>query len=369
MLARVLEQEKVSVLWLTAGLFHQVVDSDLQALRGVRTLLAGGDVLSVPHVRRFLETLPDVRLVNGYGPTEGITFSVCHRIEVDGLGETVPIGRPISNTRVYVLDAHMGPVPVGAAGELYIAGDGLARGYLGRAGLTASRFIADPFGAPGARMYRTGDQVRRRSSGVIEFMGRIDQQVKVRGFRIELGEIEAVLLKHPGVAQAAVVAREDGSAGKQLVAYVVPAAGAGEDTTELRAALRQMLPDYMVPNAFVALTELPLTANGKVNRKALPAPEARDKDVAFVAPRTPTEEALADIWREVLGLEAVGLNDNFFDLGGHSLLAMRVMARVQEVFEASVPVRLLFEAPTLEAFAEALLAELLGDAAEDELAS
>ena len=273
-LKRVVAEAGISVLWLTAALFHQVVDEDLPAIACVRKLLAGGDVLSATHVRQVIEAGTGCQLINGYGPTEGTTFSACFPARgPTTFRDSVPIGRPISNTQVYVLDGGLQPVPAGVAGELYIAGAGLARGYLGRAGLTAERFVADPFGPAGSRMYRTGDLARWRADGVLDFLGRADAQVKLRGFRIEPGEIEAALLRHADVAQAAVIAREDEPGDKRLVAYVVAAAGASADAAALRAHLAASLPDYMVPSAFVVLDKLPLTPNGKLDRKALPAPD------------------------------------------------------------------------------------------------
>ena len=302
-LKQTIAQSGISVMWLTAALFHQVVDEDVLALAGLKKLLAGGDVLSVPHVRQVNASLPGCALINGYGPTEGTTFSVCHTLTQAGdVDASVPIGRPISNARIYVLDGGLQPVPAGVAGELYIAGAGLARGYLGRRGLTAERFLADPSDPPGSRMYRTGDLARWRPDGVLDFIGRADQQIKMRGFRIEPGEIEAAFVRHPSVAQAAVIARSDGPGGKRLVAYVVAAPEQSVDRAQLRVHLGSSLPDYMVPSAFVVLDRLPLTPNGKLDRRALPAPDITPRDVR--APRTPQEEMLCSLFAEVLGLDA-----------------------------------------------------------------
>jgi amino acid adenylation domain-containing protein len=280
------------------------------------------------------------RVYDLYGPSEDTTYST---FTLRRAGGPATIGVPISNTQAYVLDAGLRPLPVGVPGELYLGGRGVTRGYLGRPGLTAQRYVPDPFGAgPGARMYRTGDRVRWRADGTLEYLGRLDHQVKVRGFRIELGEIEAVLRQHESVADCAVLAREDAGE-KRLVAYVVGEA----EADALRAHVRQSLPEYMVPSAFVFLDALPLTPNGKLDRKALPAPEFASAEDRYVAPRTPVEEALAGIWAEVLRLERVGVHDSFFDLGGHSLLATRVVSRVREMFGVELPLRALFEGPTL----------------------
>ncbi|HEY0015276.1 MAG TPA: amino acid adenylation domain-containing protein [Longimicrobium sp.] len=352
-LGRAVMEYGVTTLWLTAGLFQVMVEQRLDDLRGVRQLLAGGDVLPVEAVRRVRERFPAMRIINGYGPTENTTFTCCHTVPAGWSGGPVPIGRPVSGTRVYVLDAALRPVPAGVPGELYAGGHGVARGYLGRPGMTAERFVPDPFGAePGARLYRTGDRARWRPDGTVEFLGRVDTQVKIRGFRIEPGEIEAALRRHPSVVECAVVVRQDGArAGvpgeKRLVAYVV----GGADADALRGHLRASLPDYMVPAAYVALDALPLNANGKVDRRALPAPDFSAAD-AFVAPRTPVEEVLAGIWAQVLGRERVGAADNFFAIGGHSLLATRVVSRVREVFGVEVPLRAVFECPTVARLAE-----------------
>ena len=347
---QVLRDSRLSTLWLTAGLFQSLVDQDVQALAGVRQLLAGGDVLSAAHVRRLLEQVPGCRLINGYGPTEAVTFSVCNRdVPVPEPGDSVSIGRPIANTRVYVVDESLELVPQGVPGELCIAGAGLSRGYLRRAGLTAERFVANPYAEAGERMYRTGDQVRWRADGKLEFLGRRDAQVKLRGYRIELGEIEAALLSHPGVSQAAVLVREPVAGDKRLVAYVTGARDSGvvPDASELRAHLQHSLPDYMIPHAFMLLKALPLTVNGKLDRKALPTPEGRQGKVEYVAARTPVEAVLVQVWAEVLGLDQVGVHDNFFELGGHSLLATRVPARLRAMLGIELPLRALFEAPTI----------------------
>ena len=354
-LGRTLVRERVSVLWLTGALFRQMVDEELEALRGVRQVLAGGEALSVPHVRAMLDALaPGARLVNGYGPTENTTFTCCHVMRSgDRVGDSVPIGKPIANTRVYLLDARLRPVPAGVPGRLFAAGDGVARGYLGRSELTAERFLPDPF-VQGARMYDTGDLARLLPDGSIEFLGRRDAQVKVRGFRIEPGEVEAALSDLPSVRDAVVVCSEEGDE-RRLVAYVVPADGATVDSSAWAAALEERLPPYMVPAAFVALAELPVTPNGKLDHAALPAPDWGAAGAAeFVAPRGEIEERIAKIWREVLGLDEVGIHDNFFDVGGHSLLLLRVHSRLTAEFDCAdeLDVTDLFDYPTIESLAD-----------------
>ncbi|MFP2933044.1 amino acid adenylation domain-containing protein, partial [Pyxidicoccus sp. 3LG] len=349
-LGAALVRHRVTTLWLTAALFEQVALHQPQALASVRQVLAGGDALPAQRVREHLSRLaPGAVLVNGYGPTENTTFTACHRLEAGAtFGASVPIGRPISNTRVYVLDAGLKPVAPGVPGELYTGGDGLAWGYLGRADLTAERFVPNPFAA-GERLYRTGDKVRWLDDGTLEFLGRVDFQVKVRGFRIEPGEIEAVLRLHARVQEAIVVVREDSPGDKRLVAYAV---APDTDAADLKEFLRQKLPEYMVPSALVCLESLPLTPNGKVDRRALPAPELEGAEGGdFLAPRTATEGVLAGIFSDVLGVRRVGLNDDFFELGGHSLLATQVISRIRAVFDLELALRELFESPTLAGLA------------------
>ncbi|HEX8242611.1 MAG TPA: amino acid adenylation domain-containing protein, partial [Longimicrobium sp.] len=316
------------------------------SLREVQT--AGEQLRITEPIRRWFGAL-GVPLHNHYGPSETHVVTSFTLREPARAWPLLPsIGGPIANTRLYVLDRHLRPAPTGVPGELYLGGMGVARGYLGRPGLTAERFVPDPFSAdPGARVYRTGDRVRWTADGVLEFLGRADHQVKIRGFRVEPGEVEAALRHHPGVAECVVVVREDAPGDRRLVAYVV----GGAETADVRDALRKRLPEYMVPSAVVALEALPLTPSGKVDRRALPAPEWSGGEAGYVAPRTPVEEALAGIWAEVLRLERVGVHDDFFALGGHSLLIMRVVSRAREVFGAELPVRTLFEAPTIDRLA------------------
>ncbi|HEX7243546.1 MAG TPA: non-ribosomal peptide synthetase, partial [Longimicrobiaceae bacterium] len=303
-------------------------------------------------VVRIREAAPYATVYNGSGPTEATVNSSIFRVEKlsEVLWPVLPIGRAIANTRLYVLDPAGEPAPVGVPGELYVAGAGVARGYLGRPDLTAERFVPDPFPAePGARAYRTGDRVRRLPDGELDFLGRMDEQVKVRGFRVEPGEVEAVLAAHPKVRDATVAVREDAAGERRLVGFFVAREG-GADAAELRGWLRSRLPEHMVPAALVPLDALPLTPNGKTDRRALPAGAGVERR-GYVAPRTPAEERVARIWEEVLGVERVGAEDDFFALGGHSLRATRVVSRVRDALGVEVPLRALFAEPTLAGFA------------------
>ncbi|MGO9110863.1 MAG: amino acid adenylation domain-containing protein [Thermoguttaceae bacterium] len=345
-----IENHHITTLWLTAGLFHELTEERLDCLKGLRQLVVGGDVVSPRHAIQALRRLKLRRLINGYGPTENTTFSCCHAMCLpDDVGVSVAIGRPIANTQVYVLDRHQQPVPVGVPGELYVGGDGLARGYHNRPDLTAERFVPNPFCATsGSRLYKTGDSVRWLPDGNLEFLGRLDHQVKIRGFRIELEEVESCLRHHPLLQGAVVVAREDVPGDKRLVAYVVPherEVGPGK----LRGYLQEKLPHYMVPSAFVFLERLPLTPNGKLDRRALPAPDQARPDLGtgYVPPRDAVEEQLAAIWADLLGVERVGVYDNFFELGGHSLLVFRMLARVEESFGKELQPVAVFRWPTI----------------------
>jgi amino acid adenylation domain-containing protein len=334
----------VTCVWLTAGLFRVFAEEAPESFRGLREVWTGGDVVSPDAVRKVARHCPDVVLVNGYGPTETTTFATAHRIEPHRPMRTVPIGRPLDNTRCYVLGPGLRHRPLGAVGELYIAGTGLARGYLGRPGLTAERFVADPYGRPGDRMYRTGDLVRLRPGGLLEFIGRADGQVKIRGFRIETAEIERVLAAVPAVTHATVIAREDVPGDKRLVAYVVIAGQA----PDLRAEARERLPRYMVPDAVVMMDELPLTANGKVDRGALPAPAVHaGGGTSGRASSSVHEELLCELFGTLLGRQPVGVDDDFFALGGHSLLATRMVSRIRVLFGVELRLRTVFEHPTV----------------------
>jgi amino acid adenylation domain-containing protein len=352
-LIRTLASNHVTRIALVPSLLQVILDTvtDLHShLPHLKYWVTGGEALPLELCQHFHQCLPHSILLNLYGASEAAGDSTCYEIKAAQELQRVPIGRPIANTQSYVLDARLQPVPMGIPGELYIGGDGLARGYLNRAELTAERFMPNPWSTtPGERLYKTGDLVRYLPDGNLEFLGRLDHRVKVRGFRIELREIEIVLSQHPGVQQTVILAREDGAGERHLVAYIVSKHEPAPTVRELRHFLGEKLPDYMIPAVFVTLPALPLTPNGKIDHRALPAPAPAGppRDDPLIAPRTEIEEALMEIWTQVLKRDQISMHDNFFDLGGHSLLATQVMARVHNTLQLEVPLRTLFEAPTI----------------------
>ncbi len=360
-LKRAIAQQQISVMFLTTALFNQMAQSVPGAFASLRYLVFGGEASEAQSVKRVLEHGKPKHLLNGYGPTEATTFATWYEVDkVAAAARTLPIGRALANSEVWVLDQQGQLAPVGVVGELYIGGDALAREYLGRPELTAETFLPHPYSSEaGARLYRTGDLVRYLCDGNLDFLKRKDKQVKVRGFRIEPEEIEAVLQEHPVIRESLVVVREDTPGDKLLVAYVVgdpESQGTNENQliSQLRDLVRERLPYYFIPSAFVVLDKLPLTLNGKVDRRALPAPNSgtsRDEKT-FTPPRTPEEEKIAEIWSNVLDVKPIGVDDNFFDLGGHSLSATRVVTRIREAFDITLPLRLLFDSPTIAAIAE-----------------
>ena len=371
-LALSLKENQISVLFLTTAFFNQLANLVPQAFSSLRCLLFGGEAVEPKWVQEVLEKGAPQRLLHVYGPTENTTFSSWYLVEnVASTATTIPIGKAIANTQIYLLDKNLQPVPIGVVGELHIGGMGLAKGYLNRPELTQEKFIPNPFekdevipptplnkdGNEPSKLYKTGDLARYLPDGNIEYLGRIDNQVKIRGFRIELGEIEAVIGQNEDVQSACVIAREDNPGDKRLVAYLVPQPEITLTIDEIRQFLKAKLPDYMVPNAFVILEALPLTPNGKIDRRALPAPDLQSKG-EYIAPRNPIEEKIAQIWAEVLKLERVSIEDNFFELGGHSLLATQVISRCQEAFEIALPLRYLFESPTIAQLSAVILTEL-----------
>jgi hypothetical protein len=328
-----------------------------ESLRSLKTVMLGGEALLPSLAKEALDLLPG-RIMNMYGPTETTIWSAVR--EVDNRAEKVTIGDPIANTELYILDRNMQPMPIGVPGEIYIGGDGLARGYFGRPELTAEKFVPNPFSEePGDRLYRTGDLACYLADGSINFLGRIDYQIKIRGYRIELGEIEAILEEHPGIQQSVVVAKEDKSGDKKLIAFIVPNSGGILESEELREQLRLRLPDYMIPAGFVLLDTLPLTANGKVDRKALLSVDGipLSSKTEYVKPNNKLEQTIAVIWQQVLQLEKVGVNDNFFDIGGHSLLMAQVQSRLREALKKDLPLVRLLEHPTVGSLAKYLAQE------------
>ncbi|HLM66481.1 MAG TPA: amino acid adenylation domain-containing protein, partial [Longimicrobium sp.] len=348
------QAERVTVLNQTPSAFRQFIRADAErgGALALRNVIFGGEALEPASLREWVERrgVDAPRLVNMYGITETtvhVTYRPLSREDVFGGGGS-PIGVRIPDLQLYVCDANLRPLPIGVPGELYVGGAGVARGYLNRPELTAARFVENPFGA--GKLYRTGDRVRWLADGTLDYLGRLDEQVKIRGFRIELGEIESALLDHGGVREAAAIVREDVPGDRRIVAYLVGDA----DAESLRTHLRTRLPEYMVPSAFVTVDVLPLTPNGKLDRKALPAPKYAAAEDRYVAPSTPVEEVLAEIWGEVLGLERVGVEESFFELGGHSLLVMRAVSRIREIFGVELPLRAFFDQGTVGGLASLL---------------
>ncbi|MCW2933712.1 MAG: non-ribosomal peptide synthetase [Actinomycetia bacterium] len=344
-LRRLITRERITAMHLTAGLFRVVASEDPACLAGVREVMTGGDVVSGKAVERVLAACPDTVVRATYGATEVAAFIVNHPMRAPYQPhDVVPLGRAMDDVRLYVLDERLAPVADDVVGDLYVAGGRLARGYFSRPGATAAAFVADPFAGGGHRMYRSGDQVRRRPDGVIEYAGRAGDQVKIRGFRVELAEVESVLAKYPGLAHAVVVARESASGDKHLVGYLVAEAGEA-DIEGLRAHARRLLPEYMVPTAFLAMESLPLTPNGKVDRRALPAPVLAAGD-DYVPPETARQQVLCSLFAEVLKVPRVGLGDSFFDLSGESLTAMALIGSIESALGVELTVRDVFDAPT-----------------------
>ncbi|SNS98990.1 amino acid adenylation domain-containing protein [Streptosporangium subroseum] len=367
-LQHTLEHEQVSAAFLTTALFNLLAHDNPHTLAAIPHLWTGGEAASPTAMHHVLHA--GGTLTNVYGPTETTTFALSHPVtspSPNTIPNAIPIGSPLDGTRAYVLDDRLRPVPAGVPGELYLAGPQLARGYLHRPALTAERFVADPHGEPGTRMYRTGDLVRRHDDGNLEFVGRADDQVKIRGFRIELGEIDTTLARHPAIAHTTTIAREDHPGDKRLVTYLVPhhpPTTTTELTEHLRRFAEETLPTYMIPTAFVILDRLPLNHNGKIDRHALPAPTRQEPTVMTQGPRTEAEELVAEVWAEVLGVDGVGVYDDFFALGGNSLLAIRVAARIRAAVNLEIPVNAVFTDPTVEKLADTVEALLIADIEE-----
>lgn len=352
-LAGLIERHRISHLLALPSLYALLLEQASEKLNNLKAAIVAGEACATEVVKRHFAALPDVKLYNEYGPTEGTVWSSVHQAGLDDLERPLAIGRPVGNVRLYILDRHLNPAPISVAGELYIGGGGIVRGYWQRPELTAERFVPDPFLIDGGRLYRTGDLARYRADGAIDFLGRIDHQVKIRGFRIELGEIEVQLQAHINVKEAVVLAREDQPNDKKLVAYLVLGEAADDQHSslvidDLKSQLKQALPDYMIPGAFVVLAEMPLSANGKLDRKRLPVPNLGEQlSKQYVAPRNETEQILAEIWQDVLGIEQVGIEDDFFELGGHSLLATQLAFAVEKTLRRTFSVKIVFEKPTV----------------------
>jgi amino acid adenylation domain-containing protein len=345
----VLKEHGVTVLWLTSALFNTIADQDIQSLSGIRQLLVGGDVLSVAHIRKALQALPQTRIINGYGPTENTTFTCCYTIPRDWPEDrSIPIGKPIRNTTVHILDSALQPVPIGVVGDLYAGGDGLSLGYWNKPDLTAASFIRNPFSSdPAARLYRTGDRARFLPDGNVEFLGRKDAQVKIRGFRIELGEVENAFRSFPGVRDVVATVHTAADSSKTLVAYVIPEANTTLDASELLRCAREVLPSHSVPSFVTILEKFPLGPTGKVDRRALPPPEPSESAARIATPaKNSVEQKILEIWQMILGVETVGVDDSFFDLGGESLRATRAVNQLNKTFDCRLAMSSIFRAPT-----------------------
>jgi aspartate racemase len=353
-LAQILQQKNISVLWLTSSLFNVMLEERPASLRGVTQLLTGGEALSVSHIRKALRLLPDTQLINGYGPTENTTFTCCYPISDHNYNNSIPIGRPIANTQVFIVDNNYQPCPVGSVGELITSGDGLARGYLNRPSLTKEKFLQIELFGKTERIYKTGDLARWLPDGNLEYLGRLDHQIKLRGFRIELGEIETLINQHTKVKEA-VVTLYQADDNQRLVAYLTThsSSESNELVASLKDTLKASLPDYMVPSHFTVLDKLPLTPNGKIDRKALPAPDAPLSTAQHEPPSNEVEQNIAMVWQQVLKQENLSIHDSFFELGGHSLLVIQVHHLLQKDYP-SLKVVDLFSYPTIHGLANYL---------------
>ncbi|TAE58570.1 MAG: amino acid adenylation domain-containing protein [Nostocales cyanobacterium] len=372
-LVKIIQQQNINTLFLTTALFNLLIDEIPKGLSQIKQLLTGGEEISINHIQKALEILSATKIIHAYGPSECTVFTCCYQIPQPTPKNitSIPIGKPIGDRTVYILDDNLQRVPIGISGELYIGGASVARGYLNQPKLTGEKFIPNPF-IQGDKLYKSGDLVRRLADGNIEFIGRIDNQVKIRGLRIEPSEIETILIQHPNIKQTVVIVRENETGNKlnkSLLAYLVVTDNS-LTPDKLRKYLKEKLPDYMIPAAFVFLENLPLTPNGKINRRALPIPDTsqRNLETDFVPPSTSIEKEIATIWIEVLKIKEIGIKDNFFELGGHSLLATQAISRLKETFTLDFPLRYLFENPTIAELAQKVIEQQIEQAENDELA-
>jgi amino acid adenylation domain-containing protein len=350
-LKREIIQHNVNKMWFTSSWLNQLIDTDITIFKTLDVVLAGGEKLSEPYINQLQNEYPNLKIINGYGPTENTTFSLICLLQHKHLRDGIPIGKPLHNRTAYILTDDRRLQPVGVPGEIYLGGAGVSRGYLNRAELTSEKFIVDQYGAGGGRLYRTGDLGRWLPDGNIEFLGRIDDQVKIRGYRIELGEIESVLQQSGLVRQAVVVARDDDRGNKRLVGYIV--AEGIFDRDGLMVYLQGQLPDYMIPALWLSMESIPLTSNGKVDKRKLPAVDAGELvSGRYVAPRNQTESVLAEIWQDLLGVARVGIHDNFFELGGDSIKSIQLISQIKKKFKTKISVKQLFQAKYIIALAD-----------------